>query len=232
MARKLQIIDASAIILTVCAVLLTGARLKRSLGQDDHDDPGPRRIPPAAELVVGGQTMGPSNAKVTIVEFGDFQCPFCARLEGVLGALRRRHPDGIRIVYRHFPLESIHPHARTAALASECAAAQGRFEPYHDLLFRNQDSIGVVSWATFAERAGVTDLSAFRTCLENERYDAAVKRDVTLARQLDIRGTPTLIIGRELLEGVPTVEQLEGRLRGQLQREAAGKVTSMVRDVP
>lgn len=229
---RVQIIDASAVIVAVCALLLTGAHLKRSFGHNDGDDAGPRKIPPVAELVLGGQAMGPSDAKVTIVEFGDFQCPFCARLEGVLGALRRRHPDGIRIVYRHFPLESIHPHARTAALASECAAAQGRFEPYHNLLFLKQDSIGVVSWSTFAERAGVTDLSAFRTCLENERYDVAVRRDVTLARQLDIRGTPTLIIGRELLEGVPTVEQLEGRLRRQLQREAADKVTSMVREVP
>jgi protein-disulfide isomerase len=232
MAMRIQIIDASAVILAVCAVLLTGAQLKRSVGHDGHDDPHLRKVPSVPELLVGGQAMGPPNAKDTIVEFADFQCPFCAKLEEVFRAFRERHPDGIRIVYRHFPLEPIHPHARTAALASECAAAQGRFERYHNLLFLKQDSIGVVSWSTFAKRAGVTDVSAFQLCLKSKRYDAAITRDLKFVRQLDIRGTPTLIIGGELLEGVPTLDQLESSLRRQQQRDAAGRVASVDRDAP
>src|SRR5712691_9566756 len=93
--------------------------------------------------IAGKPVRGPENAPVTMVEFSDFQCPFCGRFFAETeGALLKKYDGKIRFVYRHFPLDSIHPFAQGAALASECANEQNKFWEYHDLLFQNQQQLG------------------------------------------------------------------------------------------
>ena len=134
---------ATTVVLTLCALVLTGILVRREFF------PGitataPREVEHWSQLASAGHTMGPANAPVRILEFSDFQCPYCARLQPTLQAIRAKYPDRVAVVYRHFPLAD-HPHAMQAALASECAAAQGRFERFHDILFAAPDSISLIS---------------------------------------------------------------------------------------
>jgi len=152
------------------------------------------------------------------VEFSDFQCPFCARTHPVLEAARRRHPDQVAVLYRHFPLDPIHPYARRAALASECAAAQGRFAEYSAALFAQQDSIGVKPWSRFAAETGVADTAAFGRCVADARALANVERDARAGRDTDVRVTPTLVINGTLRPGAVSEAEIE-----RLIAEAGGR---------
>jgi protein-disulfide isomerase len=200
-------------VLVSCAVLITAAVVKReflpSAAAAAGPDLRPRTLENAAALAQTGQVMGRPDAPVKIVEFSDFQCPFCARAQEVIENVRRRHPDRVAVVFRHFPLDAIHPHARTAAMASECAAEQGRFHAYHDALFARQDSIGTRPWEAFAGDAGLRDLPAFRQCVDSRRHAAAVERDARVAAELGLEVTPSLIVNGELRPGLPTEEDLE-----------------------
>lgn len=200
-------------VLVGCAVLVTAAVVKREFLSSAAAAPGPdlrpRKLENAAALASAGQVMGSPDAPVKIVEFSDFQCPFCARAQATIETVRRRHPDRVAVVFRHFPLDAIHPHARTAALAAECAAEQGRFHAYHDALFAAQDSIGVRAWDEFAAQAGVGNLPAFRECVASRRHAPAVERDARVAAGLGLQVTPSLIVNGELRPGLPTEEDLE-----------------------
>jgi protein-disulfide isomerase len=200
-------------LLVGCAMVVTAAVIKReflpSAAAAPAQDHRPRRLENAAALAATGQVRGRPEAPVKIVEFSDFQCPFCARARDVIENVRRRHPDRVAVVFRHFPLDAIHPHARTAALASECAAEQGRFHAYYDALFARQDSIGTRPWEAFAADAGLRDLPAFRQCVSSRRHAGAVERDARVAAELGLEVTPSLIVNGELRPGLPTEEELE-----------------------
>jgi protein-disulfide isomerase len=165
-----------------------------------------------------GTVMGRPDAPVQIVEFSDFQCPFCARVQASLREVRERHPGKVAVVFRHFPLTSIHPHAVAAAEASACAADQGRFEPYHDALFARQEEIGTVPWDDFARQAAVRDLDAFRECVRTRRHAAAVQRDAEAAARIGLRVTPTLIINGRAVGGMQTVDELDAQVRAALRQ--------------
>jgi protein-disulfide isomerase len=115
-------------------------------------------------------------------------------------------------VYRHYPL-STHPHARAAAKASECAGAQGRFEPFHDALFASTDSIGVVPWERFARIAGVPDVTRFKACAASEASVPALALDTAAGHELQVTGTPTMLVNERLITGVPPMDTLEAFVR-------------------
>jgi protein-disulfide isomerase len=140
---------------------------------------------------------------VTIIEFSDFQCPFCKQAADLLKDVSQRYPGQVAVVYRHMPLPT-HRYAEGAALATECAAEQGAFEAYHDALFARPDSIGVTTWDTYAERTGVRDLPRFRECMESQRLFTRVEADLRAARRLGFNGTPSFIVnGRGFTGSVP-----------------------------
>ena len=149
---------------------------------------------------------GDPNAPITIVEFSDFQCPFCARFHTqTLPAILEEYIDAgkVNLVYRDFPLESIHPNALPAAVAAECANEQGKYWEYHDMLFETQNgwsrlsSEAVIS--TFSEYAGEVGLEQeqFDSCLESGKYLEEVKNDLSDGRAYDITGTPGFFIGND-----------------------------------
>ncbi len=202
-----------------CALVVTLAVARREFfpppSADVAPDTEPRPVDNGEELASAGQWMGPVGAPVQIVEFSDFQCPYCATFAQTLRTLRAKYPDRVSVLYRHYPIEELHPHARTAALAAECAGEQGRFEPYHDRLFAQQDSIGSKAWERFAAEAGVPDVAAFTRCVADERLMGNVDRDAALAERTGIRVTPSVVIDGTLVPGVLSEPELEKWISGQ-----------------
>lgn len=144
-------------------------------------------------IKASGGILGTQGGSAVIVEFSDFQCPACRRLHVVIDSLVRVRKD-VEVRFRHLPLTSIHPHALTAAIASECSAAQGRFDTMHDAFFADQRNIGVLPWEDFARRAGVPNLTKFTRCLKDPSTHARVQVDRDLAARLGFTATPTLIV--------------------------------------
>jgi protein-disulfide isomerase len=161
------------------------------------DGPAVERIAVPAD----GPARGAASPKVTIVEFSDFQCPFCARVNPTLEQLRAAYPD-VRIVFRHNPLP-FHQDAALAAEAAVLADRQGKFWSMHDKLFANQQDLGAAGLEQRAAELGM-DLAAFRAALDKHAAKARVEADLALGRQLGVRGTPSFFIdGRPLVGAQP-----------------------------
>ena len=135
---------------------------------------------------------GPRDAPVTVVEYGDFECPFCGRAEPVLRELLREFGD-VRYVWRHLPLNDVHPNTQLAAEAAEAAAGQGAFWEMHDLLLAHQDALGWRGLIDYAERLGL-DLERFTTDLREHVGAAKVAEDVDSADLSGVSGTPTFFV--------------------------------------
>jgi len=211
----------SNVVLTLCALFVTGLVVRREFFPSSPDPvPETRSVADWRKYTEFGNRIGPADALVTIVEFSDFQCPACRAAFGRLQNVRSKYPDQVAILYRHLPLPN-HPHALGAARASNCAAEQGRFEAYHDALFTNQQAIGEVSWAQFADSAAVADKAAFARCLEQPQTQLAIQRDQDAAKQLGIRATPTLLINDRLVVGALSEEELQRWVEEALRAESA-----------
>jgi protein-disulfide isomerase len=206
-------------LMVCCALTVTIAVARREFfpapAAAAQPDTKPRPVDNWEEIAAAGQRMGPAGAPVQIVEFSDFQCPFCATFAQTLRAVRAKYPDRVAVLYRHYPIAELHPHARTAALAAECAGAQGRFEPYHDRLFAQQDSIGLKPWERFATEAGVPDTAAFTRCVREERLIGNVTRDSAIAEKAGIRITPSIVVDGTLVPGALTETELEKWITGR-----------------
>jgi Na+/H+ antiporter NhaA len=137
---------------------------------------------------------GPVDAPLTLVEFADFECPFCGRATGVVKEVREHFGDELRYVMRHLPLPDVHPHAELAAAAVEAAGEQGRFWEMHDLLFAHQDELGLQDLAGYAGELGL-DVEQFLTDLDEQRHAARIREDVGSAEASGARGTPTFFVG-------------------------------------
>lgn len=136
--------------------------------------------------------FGDASAKVTVVEFSDFECPYCTRAAEVANQIKTNYPKNVRFVFRQFPL-SFHQNAHLAAQASLAAAAEGKFWEYHDLLFENQKSLGRESLEKYAEQIGL-DMKAFKKALDEGTYKEAVDNDIELGNKVAVSGTPTMFI--------------------------------------
>lgn len=143
---------------------------------------------------------GNPNGKLTIVEFSDFQCPFCSRFAPTVKQVLDEYKDDIRFVYRHFPLDSIHPYARPAAEASECAAEQGKFWEYHDSLFERQDEFSNDFWSKLAKDLGL-NVGKFDSCIKDGSGKQKVEDDYQSGIAAGARGTPYTVIGTAPISG-------------------------------
>jgi protein-disulfide isomerase len=156
-------------------------RLRTTIGPGDHVD-------------------GPRDAPIQMVEYGDYECPFCGRayteVERVRTALRGR----LLVAYRHFPLTQVHPHAMLAAEAAEAAATQGRFWQMHDLLYRNQDALEPEHLVSYAEALRL-DVDTFTEDLQEHRFVDKVRRDFMTGARSGVNGTPTFFINGHRHDG-------------------------------
>ncbi len=164
-----------------------------------------------------GPAIGPEDAAVTIVEFSDFQCPYCRRANDTLKQLRERYPSQLRVVYKQFPLDNIHPRARAAAEASLCAADQDRFWDYHDLLFESASALADEDLQRFAERAEL-DLAAFQDCFEGGVHAQTVEADVAEGIEAGVSGTPAFFVNGIKLSGAKSVESFSEVIDAELER--------------
>ena len=142
----------------------------------------------------GYPSLGPEDADITLVEFSDFQCPYCKRWhEQVYQQLLAAYPGQIRVVYRNLPLTSIHPQAMSAAVAALCADDQGAFWNYHDKLFSDELGLSREAYEQYATDLGL-DGTAFATCLDSGKFDNFIQEDMDFSLNLGVRSTPTFFI--------------------------------------
>ena len=141
--------------------------------------------------------IGPTNARVTITEYGDFECPNCKQAAPAVKLLLHRFNGRIRLVYRHFPLEEVHPHALHAAEAAECAGGQGKFWPMHDLLFENQRQLRLPQLRDYAERLEL-DLSRYVAEMKDQVYLQRIREHMQSGRESGVRATPTFFVNRRI----------------------------------
>lgn len=138
-------------------------------------------------------SVGPASASVTLVQYGDYECPYCGAAYPVVKAVQDRLGDRLRFVFRNFPLNSIHPHARRAAEAAEAAAAQGRFWEMHDSLYEHQDALEDEDLAGYAASLGL-DVARFERDLESHAYADRVQEDFMSGVRSGVNGTPTFFV--------------------------------------
>ena len=148
---------------------------------------------------------GDNNSEITIIEYSDFQCPFCREFHQSLKNLVRERD--VRWVYRHFPLETIHPMANRAAQASECASEQDRFWDYADLLFETQNPFGEAEFLNLANSASL-NLDQFSQCLSSNKHESFILQQIDEGNRLKISGTPTYFINGERHTGLAEYSQL------------------------
>ena len=173
-------------------------------------------------LRVDVEAVGPSkgageSAAVTIVEFSDFECPYCRQVNPSLSKAVSEYGDQVRLVFRQFPLTNIHPNAIKAAEASLCAEDQGKFWALHDAMFDDQKNLGVDNLKTLAETTGL-DTAAFNECLDSGRYNDQVRKDVRDGASIGVTGTPAMFVNGRPMSGAVSFEMLAEVIDDELER--------------
>jgi protein-disulfide isomerase len=163
-----------------------------------------------------GDSWGNPGAAVTVIEFSDFQCPYCARATFTLNDVLREYGPKVRRVFRNFPLPS-HENAVDAAVAAECARLQKLFWPMHDLIFMHQDALDADNLKAYAQQAGL-DVAQYEHCITEPAAGGAIKADRELGKQLGIDGTPTIFINGQRISGWMPPPLLRSYLEAELAR--------------
>ena len=193
-----------------CAVAISGAVVKREFFATAASAAPARPdefIPEWRAVLPAGRVMGPPTAKVTLVVFNDFECPFCRRFHETATTIVERYQDDVALAFVHLPLPG-HRFARPAARAAECAASFGRFKPMVDALFRGQDSLGLKSWSAFGVSAGIADTSTFAACMQSPDQLSQLEAGVAIAEKFNISSTPTVLLNGLKYGRTPTVDAL------------------------
>jgi len=203
-------------------------------------DPGPTNPPQAAAENVPAQNpqqqpqeirrfsipedddpvYGPSDAPITIIEFSDYECPYCMKWHvEVWPRLLEAYPDQIRLIYRDFPLTNIHANATPAAAAANCAEEQEKYWEFNELLFSGRESLGVPGYQAYAEEISL-DMGLFNECLDSGRHNEEIMADFEFAANLGISSTPTFFVN-----GIPVVGAQPFEMFSQLiDQELAGEI--------
>ena len=180
--------------------------------------PDPEKV---HEVPVGKSPIkGPEAAPVTVVEFSDYQCPFCARSEPLINDILKAYPTQVRFVYKHLPLVSIHQLAMGAAQAAVAAQQQGKFWEMHDLLFANQRALQPEKLKEYAKQLGL-DVAKFEADMTSPETKSIIQDDMRLSQAVGVRGTPTIFVNGKLLQN-RSIEGFKERVDGILKEPAKG----------
>ena len=169
------------------------------------------------EVAPDDPVLGSASAPVTIVEFSDFQCPFCQRVMPTLKQVRDAYGDRVRIVWKDFPLTSIHPQAFKAAEAAHCAREQGKFWEYHDRLFANQQALDQDFLKKYASETGL-DAAKFNACLDSAKYAERVQAQMGVGTALGVSSTPSVFINGRMISGAQPYETFTAIIDEELER--------------
>jgi len=219
LAMKIKLDSVITVTLVVCALVTTGLVLRRELfaptAMSAQAERKPLFIRDWRTELEKGFRIGTAQAAVQLLEFADFECPYCASLHKDLKELRARYPTQVALTFVHFPLP-MHRFAEPVARVAECAGDQGRFEAMYDLLFEQQDKFGLKPWSEFASEARVPDRAAFEACIKRTDPIPRVLEGKALGNQLDVQGTPTVVINGWKLGRPPTLDELDHMVRAIL----------------
>jgi protein-disulfide isomerase len=162
---------------------------------------------PRASVTVNADdpSEGKADAPVTVVEYSDFQCPFCLRVMPTLKELRTKYGDKMRLVWKDFPLTQIHPQAFVAAQAGNCAREQGKFWELHDQMFANQSALQPDNLKKYAAAIGL-DTTKFDACLDTSKYEGRVQEEIGAGMRLGINSTPTVYVNGRMVNGAQPIE--------------------------
>lgn len=207
-------------VIILAVAVAAGAAVFLSRGSDKPTDNA--LTPSRAEIKPGGHSRGPQNAPVTLVEFGDYECPVCGTWYPFVNELLTRYPDKLRLEFHHYPLISVHPNAMAGAMAVEAAGEQGKYWEMHDTLFEHQREWGESPnpkpfFLNYASHIGL-DLNKFEQSLSSPGLQSRILADVTQAQDLHIDGTPTFFLNGELIRPKPNMEDLVQLVETQLHR--------------
>ena len=189
----------------VIANLRTGQNVKIAL-----------EAPRVAVASTGHPTLGAKDAPITMVEFGDFQCPFCRASENSVKEVRQKYGDKVRLVYMDFPL-GIHQHAMDAANAARCAGEQDKFWQYHDAMFADQSKLAPADLKASAAKLGL-DAKKFDACLDKTKYQSQIQQDVAEGTKLGVTGTPTFFINGREITGAQPAQKFEEVIDDEMAR--------------
>jgi protein-disulfide isomerase len=171
----------------------------------------------AAPVGATDHILGPVRAPVTVVEYGDFECPNCRQAAPAVKILMARFAERVRFVYRHFPLEGVHPHALQAALAAEAAGAQGKFWPMHDLLFKSQSHLKLPQLRGYAESLEL-DMARYDADMAGQLYLERVREHIESGEKSGVRGTPTFFVDGAIQDVSFGLQHLFERVEEALRR--------------
>jgi protein-disulfide isomerase len=175
--------------------------------------------PPRFKVDLGdAPRRGPASAPVTIVEFSDYQCPFCKRAQATLAQIASRYGDRVAFVFKDYPLDDLHPQARSASEAARCAGDQGKFWAYHDLLFASSPAFAGDALKTAAEKVGLNP-EAFETCLQSKKNAAKVESDRQQGENLGVNGTPAFFVNGIGLSGALPLAEFVRVIDAELTRK-------------
>jgi len=209
-------------LVAICTVVATATIVRREFFQrftPPRPNAPPERVANWASLSAAGHRIGPDNAPLTIVVFSDFECPAC-RLFATKSfiELEQKYPGKLSLVYRHWPLD-MHRFAYPAARASECAAQQGRFRAFHDVVFANQKLLGLKTFAEMANESGVSDAKKFAACAGETTPVPAIEADIAEVVKLGGQGTPTVVIDGWLLKSGAAPAMIDSIVASLLSRK-------------
>jgi protein-disulfide isomerase len=180
---------------------------------------------PTVEIATEGEpSLGPANAPVTIVEFSDFQCPYCRQAQGTLKQLMAAYEGKIKLVFRDFPLRTIHPQAQKAAEAAQCAAEQQQFWPYHDKLFASTN-FQMDELKKFAQELEL-NMEQFTSCLDSSKYAAGIDADMQAGQQAGVNATPTFFVNGYPLSGAASYERFKELVDAALEQAQSAQRTN------
>lgn len=170
---------------------------------------------------LGSPTMGPANARIVLVEFSDFQCPYCVKAVEKINAVLKAYPNDVRLIFKQYPLES-HPQASISAAAALAAHNQGKFWQMHDVLFANRTQLSRQNILAWAGKLGL-DMKRFTADLDSDAIKKAVIRDTQDGDKAGVEGTPTVFIDGQRYNGELALDAIKPVIDGELKRIAAAK---------
>jgi protein-disulfide isomerase len=163
-------------------------------------------------------SWGPANAKVTVVEFADFECPYCRQwYASVYDRLYQTYGDKVRFVYRDYPLTSLHANAMPAAVAADCAGAQGRYWDYFRLLYGDPRGLGNSQYLQYAQETGL-NVSQFSSCISSNKYDNEIQLDIQDGERLGVNGVPAFFVNAQLISGMQPFETFQQAIERELKK--------------
>lgn len=208
-----------ALIFSVSLLLTRGTAAPKAVATDDNPSPVAAGNPPVAGPVRPfdanrDHVRGGKDAKVTLIEYSDFECPFCKRHDPTISKILKDFPKDVRVIYRHYPL-SFHPFAQKAAEASECVAKLGgdkAFWAYHDKIFGATEDISDAQITQAAKSTGV-DMTAFNTCVSSGEMKARVSEDEASGNDAGVQGTPATFVNGQLVSGAIPYAQFKAQVQ-------------------